>query len=64
MHDGSFPTLRAVIDYYDEGGIARESRSDNVQKLGLSEQEKGDLEAFLNTLTANANPTSIPLLPR
>jgi cytochrome c peroxidase len=64
MHDGSLLTLRAVIDYYDEGGIARESRSDDVQKLGLSEQEKGDLEAFLNTLTAETNPTSVPLLPR
>jgi cytochrome c peroxidase len=64
MHDGSLPSLRAVIDHYDEGGIARESRSDNVQKLSLSEEEKADLEAFLNTLTADANPTSVPLLPR
>jgi cytochrome c peroxidase len=64
MHDGSLPSLRAVIDHYDEGGIARESRSDNVQRLSLSEQEKADLEAFLNTLTAEANPTSVPLLPR
>lgn len=55
MHDGSFKTLREVIDYYDNphakmpDGINR----DTVlrQPLGLTEQEKQDLEAFLHALT-------------
>lgn len=46
MHDGSLPTLDAVIDFYNRGGDIGKG-----QKLGLSEQEKEDLVSFLNTLT-------------
>jgi len=35
-----------------------------MKPLGLSSQEKTDLAAFLNTLTSNLNPTSVPALPR
>jgi len=27
MHDGSLPTLEAVIDYYDRGGDVRRGKS-------------------------------------
>jgi cytochrome c peroxidase len=64
MHDGSLPTLRAVVDHYDNGGIDRESRSDSIKPLGLSEQEKNDLIALLNTLSSEVDPTVVPLLPR
>jgi cytochrome c peroxidase len=55
MHDGSFKTLREVIDYYDDpqalisDGLNRDSVLS--KPLGLTEGEKQDLEAFLHALT-------------
>ncbi|MBP6623971.1 MAG: cytochrome-c peroxidase [Chitinophagaceae bacterium] len=55
MHNGQFKTLREVIDYYDEpdklfhGAINRDTIL--PKKIGLTEMEKIDLEAFLNALT-------------
>lgn len=55
MHDGRFKTLREVIDYYDEPdrfGFHSVGRDTLLQRpLGLSEQDKQDLEAFLLALT-------------
>ena len=51
MHDGSLPTLRAVVDYYDGGGTAHELLDPRVRPLDLDEQEKDDLVAFLRSLT-------------
>ena len=64
MHDGSIATLEAVVDHYDEGGVARESRSDLMKPLQLSSQEKADLVAFMKTLTSDVGPVSVPVLPR
>jgi cytochrome c peroxidase len=64
MHDGSLPTLEAVVDHYDGGGVDRPTRSDLMKPLGLNAQEKADLVAFLNTLTSNLTPTAAPVLPR
>ena len=64
MHDGSVPTLEAVIALYDRGGIARLSRSELIHPLGLTEDEKIDLAAFLNTLTDPPRPVPMPVLPR
>lgn len=56
MHDGIFTTLREVIDHYDHG-LQNSSTLDQALAmtmgtgLMLSEQDKDDLEAFLNTLT-------------
>jgi cytochrome c peroxidase len=61
MHDGSVPTLAAVIDLYDKGGITRPSRSEAIRPLGLSETEKADLLAFLDTLTDAPPPSSTAL---
>lgn len=58
MHDGSVPTLEAVIDLYDRGGIARPSRSELIGPLGLTQGEKSDLLAFLNTLTSSVQPAA------
>lgn len=38
-HDGRFPTLRAVVDHYDEHF-----------GLGLSEDEKADLIQYLESI--------------
>jgi len=64
MHDGSLPTLEAVVDHYDSGGIKRPSRSDQIAPLGLSRQEKDDLVAFMSTMTSDMAPTPVPVLPR
>jgi cytochrome c peroxidase len=64
MHDGSVPTLAAVIDLYDRGGIDRPSRSAEIHPLGLTGVEKADLIAFLETLTGRPDPVPSPVLPR
>jgi cytochrome c peroxidase len=64
MHDGSIATLEQVVEHYDRGGVERPSRSDLMNPLGLSSQEKSDLVAFLQTLTSNLSPTAVPVLPR
>jgi cytochrome c peroxidase len=64
MHDGSISTLTEVIETYDRGGIDRPSRDPNIRPLGLSAEEKAELLAFLETLTAEDSPTVIPRLPR
>jgi cytochrome c peroxidase len=64
MHDGSVPTLEAVLDLYDRGGIERPSRAEEIHRLGLTEAEKADLIAFLATLNGTPEPVSFPALPR
>ncbi len=64
MHDGSLPTLEAVVEHYDHGGVDRPSRSDLMKPLGLTAEEKADLVAFMKTLTSELSPTAVPVLPR
>lgn len=53
MHDGRFATLREVIDHYsdldDDPPLGH--REETLVPLKLSDREKGELEAFLKTLT-------------
>lgn len=64
MHDGSVKDLQAVVDLYSRGGISRPSRSAQILPLHLSETEKQELIAFLNTLTSPNRPSSVPVFPR
>ncbi len=64
MHNGSVTTLEEVIDLYDKGGIERPSRSVLIFPLHLSQTDKGDLIAFLRTLTAAPEQVAIPRVPR
>jgi cytochrome c peroxidase len=64
MHDGSVPTLAAVIDLYNRGGIDRPSRSELIKPLGLTAAEKADLVAFLQTLTGTPPSWAMTALPR
>lgn len=59
MHDGSVPTLAAVIALYNRGGIARPSRAEAIRKLGLTARDTADLLAFLDTLTGD-RPSTLP----
>ncbi|HEY1039828.1 MAG TPA: cytochrome c peroxidase [Bacteroidia bacterium] len=55
MHNGMFSTLKEVIDYYNEPGkvVPNSINRDTLlsKPLGLTPQEKADLEAFLISLT-------------
>ncbi len=51
MHDGSLPTLEAVIDHYAKGGSHTPNQSKLVKGFTLSRQERADLLAFLHSLT-------------
>jgi len=53
MHDGSLPTLEAVIGFYDRGGIDNPEKSPLLAPLGLSAQERDALLAFLRSLTGS-----------
>lgn len=64
MHDGSLDTLEAVVELYDRGGVERPSRSELIQPLGLSRDEKADLIAFLHTLNGASETSQVPALPR
>lgn len=64
MHDGSLPTLAAVIDLYNRGGIDRPSRDDEIHQLNLTQSEKSDLIAFLQTLSGKPKDVALPTLPR
>ena len=52
MHDGSFKTLEAVVDYYDRGGDNNRFIDPAIFPLHFTPQEKNDLVAFLKSLTS------------
>lgn len=61
MHDGRFSTLEEVIDHYDSGVVDNDNlggqliiADGTVRQLGLTQQEKDALLAFLLTLTDEA----------
>jgi cytochrome c peroxidase len=53
MHDGSMPTLEAVVDFYDQGGFEHPEQDARIRPLGLSYGDKADLVAFLRALTGD-----------
>lgn len=61
MHDGSLPTLRDVVDFYARGGQPNPHLDPAIRPLELTEQEKDDLVAFLNTLTGSAELDGHPV---
>ncbi len=53
MHDGSEATLRDVIDFYDRGGNDNPYLDGGMRPLGLTEQERSDLVALLETFSSD-----------
>jgi cytochrome c peroxidase len=51
MHNASAATLVDVMKHYEKGGIERPSRSPMMMPIELGDQERGDLIAFLESLT-------------
>lgn len=57
MHNGSLPTLEAVVDHYSNIDLERLHADGELilEPLKLDDQETADLVAFLNSLTASEN---------
>jgi cytochrome c peroxidase len=51
MHDGSLASLEDVVAFYNRGGNANPNLDPAVKPLALSDQERGDLVAFLRALS-------------
>ena len=50
MHDGRFKNLEEVVDFYNKGGVKNPHQDPLVLPLELTDEEKGNLVAFLRTL--------------
>ena len=55
MHNGMLPTLEAVVDFYNAGGGETIFRNKDplLKPLGLNDEEKAALVAFLNALSGD-----------
>jgi cytochrome c peroxidase len=55
-HDGSFTTLKAVVDHYFEGGEHNSTQDTLVRAIsyGVGSQQETDIINFLNSLTDNS----------
>lgn len=63
MHEGSLRNLYSVVRHYNDGFTKRESLSDQIYKLNLTDAEQNDLVAFLKTLSSPDTPVAMPRLP-
>lgn len=65
MHNGVYKTLEEVVDFYNKGGgdglgIHLENQTLPFDNLSLTESEKKDLVAFMQSLTDTTGLTSKP----
>lgn len=60
MHDGSEKKLKDVVDYYVGGGNSNAYLDKEIHPLTLTAQERSDLVAFLDSLTGEPPPESLP----
>jgi cytochrome c peroxidase len=66
MHNGMLETLEDVIEFYNAGGGTNDfsaSKTDMIAPLNLSDQEKADLLAFLESLSGERITMDYPDLP-
>lgn len=54
MHDGSLPSLEAVVEFYNRGGNRNPKLDTGLQPLNLSPDEQTALVALLRALTGTA----------
>ncbi|MEA3291304.1 MAG: photosynthetic protein synthase I, partial [Pseudomonadota bacterium] len=54
MHNGMLPTLADVVEFYNQGGGADSRKDAALKPLELSDQEKADLVAFLESLSGDS----------
>jgi len=55
MHDGSLPSLEAVVDFYDRGGNSNPHLDPLMQPLRLTRQEKEALVEFMRSLSGTVS---------
>lgn len=60
MHDGRFKTLREVVNFYNHGGVNNPHQDPIMRPLFLSDDERADLEAFLNNLSGEGWQQTVP----
>jgi len=53
MHDGSLPSLRDVLLFYNRGGVPNEVLDPLIRPLGLNDAEIEDLLNYLRSLTGS-----------
>ncbi|MCP5082602.1 MAG: cytochrome-c peroxidase [Alphaproteobacteria bacterium] len=71
MHNGAFFDFEEIVDFYDEGGGSNEftdgtlaeNKTMLLKPLGLSDEEKEDLVAFLESLSGEEIKMTTPKLP-
>ncbi|MEZ9763805.1 cytochrome-c peroxidase [Vibrio splendidus] len=71
MHNGTIPTLEAVIDFYDRGGIAvdglttgfPQTKSLLIQPLGLTQEDKENLLSFVEAFSGEQIVIDEPKIP-
>ncbi len=71
MHNGLFFTMEEVIDFYDRGGVSEDGRTTDfpetksalIKPLGLSDEEKEDLIAFIEAFSGEEILIDKPKLP-
>jgi len=63
MHNASLANLDEVMRHYEKGGLDRPSRSPMMQPIQLTERERRDLIAFMETLTGTPEGDAAPKLP-
>jgi cytochrome c peroxidase len=65
MHDGSLPTLAAVVDFYRHGGgralgVANDRIDGQVRAFSITDAEAADLVAFLGALSDESRGPALP----
>ena len=71
MHNGAFYTLEEVVDFYNIGGFDEDGRTTGwpktksklIKPLGLSDDEKADLVAFIESFSGDEILMDKPDLP-
>jgi cytochrome c peroxidase len=53
MHDGSYSTLREIVEFYNEGAHPHQGLDPLLGPLGLDEEQLDDLVSFLESLTGD-----------
>jgi cytochrome c peroxidase len=60
MNNASLATLYDTIKHYEKGGIDRPSKSPLLMPLALTEDERLDLVAFMESLNGESSPAAAP----
>ncbi len=71
MHNGAFYTFEEVVDFYDRGGFNEDGQTSDwpqnksklIKPLGLTDEEKEDLIAFLEAFSGEEITIERPELP-